>query len=163
MRFRQFTTTIPARISAAPTTIFQSTVSSRKIAPSVTPTGGITYVTNVVRIAPQADKETREVLVDVGIDNLPKSWAIGQRAEVYIETTRKENALMIPQNAVVWRQQQAGVFVVDRGRTYWRQILLGIEGRQNVEVLKGLQPDQVVLIPGSKLPRDGRAVKAIAE
>jgi HlyD family secretion protein len=115
----------------------------------------------VVRIAPQADRETREVLVDVGIDRLPKLWAIGQRAEVYIETARKENVFVIPQRVVVWRQQQPGVFVTDNGRAYWRKIVLGIEGKENVEVVEGLRPGQVVLIPGPKLPRDGRAVKAI--
>jgi HlyD family secretion protein len=117
----------------------------------------------VVRIAPQADSETREVLVDVGIDRLPKLWAIGQRAEVYIETARKENVLVIPQRVVVWRGQQPCVFVIDNGRTYWRKIILGILGKENVEVTKGLQPDQAVLIPGIKLPRDGRAVKVITK
>jgi HlyD family secretion protein len=117
----------------------------------------------VVRIAPQADRETRELLVDVGIDRLPKLWAIGQRAEVHIETARKENVFVIPQRVVVWRQQQPGVFVIDNGRTYWRKIVLGIQGKENVGVAKGLQPNQVVLIPSSKLPRDGRAVKAITK
>jgi HlyD family secretion protein len=117
----------------------------------------------VVRIAPQTDRETREVLVDVGIDRMPNIWAIGQRAEVYIETARKENVSVIPQRVVVWRQQQPGVFVVDNGRTYWRKIVLGIEGKEDVEVVKGLQAGQVVLIPGSKLPRDGRAVKVITK
>jgi HlyD family secretion protein len=115
----------------------------------------------VVRIAPQADRETREVLVDVGIDRLPKLWAVGQRAEVYIETACKEDVFVIPQRALVWRQQQPGVFVIDNGRAYWRKIILGIQGKENVEVAKGLQPDQVVLIPGSKLPRDGKVVKVI--
>jgi len=117
----------------------------------------------VVRIAPQADRETRELLVDVGIDRLPKLWAIGQRAEVYIETASKEGATVIPQRVVVWRQQQPGVFVIDNERTYWRKIILGIQGKEDVEVAKGLQPDQAVLIPGSKLPRDGRAVKVITK
>jgi hypothetical protein len=53
--------------------------------------------------------------------------------------------------------------VIDNGRAYWRKIVLGIEGKENVEVAKGLQPNQVVLIPSSKLPRDGRAVKAITK
>jgi len=117
----------------------------------------------VVRIAPQADRETREVLVDVGIDHLPRLWAIGQRAEVYIETARKENVLVIPQRVVVWRQQQPGVFVVENGKTYWHKIVLGIQGKEKVEVTEGLQAGQVVLIPGSSLPRDGRAVKVITK
>jgi HlyD family secretion protein len=117
----------------------------------------------VVRIAPQADRETREVLVDISIDQMPKIWAIGQRAEVYIETARKENVLVIPQRVVVWRQQQPGVYVIENGRAYWRKIALGIEGRNQVEVKEGLQPGRAVLIPGSKLPREGRAVKAVTK
>jgi len=117
----------------------------------------------VVRIAPQADRETREVLVDVTIDQMPDIWAVGQRAEVYIETVRKENVLVIPQRVVVWRQQQPGVFVIDNGRAYWRKIVLGIQGKEKVEVTEGLQAGQVVLIPGPKPPRDGRAVKAITK
>jgi len=115
----------------------------------------------VVRIAPQADRETRELLVDVGIDRMPDIWAIGQRAEVYIETARKENVMVVPQRVVVWRQQQPGVYMIENGRAYWRKIALGIQGKDNVEVTEALLSGQFVLIPGSKLPRDGRAVKAI--
>jgi HlyD family secretion protein len=117
----------------------------------------------VARISPQADNETREVLVDVAIDHLPQSWAVGQRAEVYIETDRKENAVVIPQRVIVWRQQQPGVFVIENGRTYWRKVALGVQGKDKVEVVHGLQAGQAVLIPGTELPRDGRAVKVMTK
>jgi len=117
----------------------------------------------VVRISPQADSETREVLVDVAIDHLPQSWAVGQRAEVYIETDRKENAVVIPQRVIVWRQQQPGVFVIENGKTYWRKVALGVQGKDKVEVVHGLQAGQAVLIPGTELPRDGRAVKVMTK
>jgi RND family efflux transporter MFP subunit len=117
----------------------------------------------VSRISPQADSETREVLVDVAIDQMPKIWAVGQRAEVYIETSHKENATVIPQRVVVWHQQQPGVFVINNGRAYWSKIVLGIQGKENAEVVKGLQAGQTILIPGINLPRDGRAVKVIAK
>jgi RND family efflux transporter MFP subunit len=117
----------------------------------------------VVRISPQADSETREVLVDVAIDHLPQSWAVGQRAEVYIETDRKENTVVIPQRVIVWRQQQPGVFVIENGRTYWRKVALGVQGKDKVEVVHGLQAGQAVLIPGTELPRDGRAVKVMTK
>ncbi len=113
----------------------------------------------VARISPQADSETREVLVDVTVDRMPEIWAIGQRAEVYIETARKENAVIIPQNVIVWRQGQPGVFVIEDGKAYWRKITTGLEGKENIEVSEGLQAGQMVLVPGVKLPKDGRAVK----
>jgi len=116
----------------------------------------------VARISPQADSETREVLVDVAIDQMPDIWAVGQRVEVYIETARKEDTTVIPQRVIVWRQQP-GVYVIEKGKTYWRKIAIGLEGKDKVEVTQGLQPGQVVLIPDSKLPRDGRAVKVITK
>lgn len=40
----------------------------------------------VSRIGRETDRETRELLVDVRVNELPKNWTIGQRAEVYIQT-----------------------------------------------------------------------------
>ena len=47
------------------------------------------YRGEVARLGRQADRETREFTVDVRVLELPKNWAVGQRAEVYIETARK--------------------------------------------------------------------------
>ena len=40
----------------------------------------------VSRLGREMDRETREFLVDVRVNELPKNWTIGQRAEVYIQT-----------------------------------------------------------------------------
>jgi len=40
----------------------------------------------VSRIGRETDRETREFIVDVRVNELPKNWTIGQRAEVYIQT-----------------------------------------------------------------------------
>lgn len=117
----------------------------------------------VARISPQVDSETRQVLVDVEVDQMPKIWAIGQRAEVYIETARKENAVVIPQNVLVWRKGQPGVFVIEDGKTHWRKVATGVQGKENIEVSEGLQAGQIVLVPGVKLPKDGRAVKVMTK
>jgi len=47
---------------------------------------GYLYSGKVARIAIKVDSETREFIVDVNVNKLPVNWAIGQRAEVYIET-----------------------------------------------------------------------------
>jgi HlyD family secretion protein len=39
----------------------------------------------VSRIGRETDRETREFLVDVRVNELPKNWTIGQRAEVFIQ------------------------------------------------------------------------------
>lgn len=40
----------------------------------------------VSRLGREMDRETREFLVDVRVEQLPANWATGQRAEVYIQT-----------------------------------------------------------------------------
>lgn len=115
----------------------------------------------VARMSPQTDRETREFLVDVSVEQLPKTWAVGQRAEVYIETGRRPDVLMVPQRLVSWREGKAGVMVDSAGKAQWQGILLGLRGRENVEVTDGITLGQVVISapPGAELPRDGRAIR----
>lgn len=43
------------------------------------------YAGVVSRLGREMDRETREFLVDVRVEQLPANWAVGQRAEVYIQ------------------------------------------------------------------------------
>ncbi|HBC87623.1 MAG TPA: efflux RND transporter periplasmic adaptor subunit [Lentisphaeria bacterium] len=115
----------------------------------------------VMRIAPRTDSETREFLVDVGVDQLPKIWAVGQRAEVYIEAARKIGVVLIPQKFIVWRDGQSHVMIDDAGKARWLKISLGLKGRENAEITDGLSEWQIVIgaLPGSDLPAEGRTVK----
>lgn len=120
-----------------------------------------TYAGRVVRMAHQVDRETREFIVDVLVEELPVNWAVGQRAEVYIRTGRRENVLAIPQRMVMWKDGKAMVFVDESGHTRMQPVTLGIRGRDMVEVLSGLKDGQLVISPKNgdvaKL-RDGRAI-----
>ncbi len=42
------------------------------------------YSVRAVRLGREADRETREFIVDVRVREWPENWAVGQRAEVYI-------------------------------------------------------------------------------
>ena len=47
------------------------------------------YCGSVARLGRQADRETREFVVDVSVLELPDNWAVGQRADVFVEVERK--------------------------------------------------------------------------
>jgi HlyD family secretion protein len=109
------------------------------------------YPGRVARLGREADRETREFLVDVRVDELPANWAVGQRAEVFIETGRKTDVLTLPQPFVQWREGRPGVLVHERGRAAWRPVSLGGRGRGVVEVTQGLSPgDQVIRPPDAR-------------
>lgn len=46
---------------------------------------GATATGEVSRLGRESDRETREFLINVRVTELPKNWAIGQRAEVYLQ------------------------------------------------------------------------------
>ena len=120
------------------------------------------YQGEVVRIGKESDRETRELLVDVRVDKLPLQWAVGQRAEVYIETTRKEQALVVPARLISRKKNQPGVFVLEKDRAVWHPVIIGLQGQGKVEILKGLKPnDTVVTLPDPKQNplSDGKRVK----
>ena len=103
----------------------------------------------VARRAPLADRETREFVVDVTPAALPRVWAVGQRAEVYIQTAAKDDALLVPAQAIAWRNGRAGVFTEEAGRARWCGVELGLRGADGVEVVAGLAEGQRVLWPPS--------------
>jgi HlyD family secretion protein len=120
------------------------------------------YVGEVARLGRETDRETREFLVDVRVKVLPKNWAVGQRAEVYVETGRKESTLRLPLRFLSWRGGKPGAFVIERSSAKWRELKLGLRGLESVEVAEGLAAGEVVCKPreANQPLTDGQRVAA---
>ena len=101
----------------------------------------------VVRKSRETDRETREFIVDVAPVKLPDDWSVGQRAEVYIETARKQVEAVIPPEYIVWRDKQPLVFVEVNGRAEQRAVTLGLRSRTGVEIREGITAGETVLVP----------------
>ena len=119
------------------------------------------YPGTVLRLAKQADRETREFVVDVQVSELPEKWAVGQRAEVFIETDRQDEVLTIPLTTLSRRDEQEGVFVAEEWTARWKAVTLGVRGRDSVEVREGLSESEIVLLvpTGQPMLKDGRRVR----
>ncbi|ODU25237.1 MAG: efflux transporter periplasmic adaptor subunit [Verrucomicrobia bacterium SCN 57-15] len=107
------------------------------------------YAGEVARLGREADRETREFVVDVRVKELPENWTIGQRAEVFIQTGHKSNVVVMPAQFVRWRENNPGGFVNDHGTARWRGVTLGLRGSQNVEVTQGLSNGEQIVRPGA--------------
>lgn len=105
------------------------------------------YPGKVARLGRETDRETREFVVDVRLLELPRNWTVGQRAEVYVETARKNDVTLLPADHIVWRDRRAGVFVNASGRASWRAIKVGLRRQDQVEVLEGLTAGEMVVVP----------------
>jgi HlyD family secretion protein len=121
------------------------------------------YAGEVARLGREADRETREFVVDVRVKQLPENWTIGQRAEVLIESGCKTDVLLLPNQFIQWRENKPGVFVHDHGLACWRSISVGLRGAREVEALQGLSTGEQIIrsVEGQKQPlADGQRVYA---
>jgi HlyD family secretion protein len=121
------------------------------------------YDGRLVRLGRESDRETREFLIDVLPSELPASWSVGQRAEVYVEISRKNDVLLLPTEYLLRKAGEQGTYLAIDGKATWRPLELGLRGRQAVQVTAGLQAGDLVVRPlGPKaVPlADGRRVSA---
>ncbi|MCU0720256.1 MAG: efflux RND transporter periplasmic adaptor subunit, partial [Pirellula sp.] len=116
----------------------------------------------VARLGKQSDRETREFTVDVRALKLPETWAIGQRAEVFIETARVDDCVWIPASYLEKHSAEQGVYVHQASVAKWRPLKLGIEGHDTVQVIEGLSTGEVIIKPSQPAAKltEGRKVLA---
>ena len=76
-------------------------------------------------------------------------------ARVKLARSLAESATVIPQDWVVTRREQRGVFVVAENTAVWRDITLGDVIHDRVVVKSGVQPGDRVVITGHRDLVDG--------
>ena len=118
------------------------------------------FLGKVVRIGREADRETREVIVDVELLERPEYWAIGQRAEVYIENGRSEDALTMPLKFCELEGNKGTIFIEQSGVAKVQTVDVILRARDRIAVSNGVNEGDVLLrsSDGAKL-RDGQKVR----
>ena len=120
----------------------------------------------VARFADAVNQETRTMHTEVDVLNVNGTIVEGMYAEVKLTLAKKDNALAVPIQAVNRNGSQTTVLVVNsQDRIEVRDVSLGIEGANRVEVVSGLKPNDRVVIGSQSEFRPGDRVdpKVIAE
>lgn len=93
--------------------------------------------------------------------------APGEGVEVRVELDLRDQALTVPEEALVLGEDGAAVFVAERKAGYLQArrqpIETGARGGGRIEVLRGLSPGDKVIVDGVALLADGARVTEIAE
>ncbi len=112
---------------------------------TITLRSGRMFKGEVVRLNKEADTVTRELEVDVKFAQLPHPLAIGEEAEVDIDTGH-QTALAVPLSAVFTSNGGKGVLVADKGRARFQKIATGLNDGEKIAVLEGLKEGDLVVI-----------------
>jgi HlyD family secretion protein len=113
----------------------------------------------VVRISRTVDPETREFMIELSPDGLPRNWALGQRAFVAIDVVLPPETLVVPLAFVARRDGRAGVWRRVLGRAIWAPIEAGAVSGKYLQMLHGVAPGDVVLDPRGRYTFEAVAIE----
>lgn len=114
-------------------------------------------------IDPQIDPVTRTALVKASVPNNDGKLRVGMFANLDLIVNVREDAVVIPETALMPKDEDVSVFVIDsESKAQPRNVEVGIRMAGLVEITSGLKPGEKVITegfqkigPGSKVaPRD---------
>lgn len=107
--------------------------------------GGIRATGRVSRVSPVVDPQNRMYLAEIVIDNADGALKPGAFAEGSIVLGTSENALMVPQAAVVTFAGVHRVFTVADRKAVEHRVTTGRRADGLIEIVDGLKSDRVVV------------------
>ena len=122
---------------------------------------GRTFQGTITRFSYALDESTKTMATEIEISNPDLALRPGMWAAVEIELQKKENALLIPAEALVIEKNKNSVFVVRDKKALKVALTTGFDDGINVEILKGCGPNDAVIVAGKQSVTDGQKVQAI--
>jgi RND family efflux transporter MFP subunit len=120
---------------------------------------GRTFTGKIVRFSRALDTDTRTMLTEVDVPNPDLVLSPGMYAETMIQLQQKDDTLTLPAQAVVQSGDQAYVLVVDStNHIEKRNVTLGIQTADRMEILSGLHDGERVIASGQANYQSGEAV-----
>lgn len=111
----------------------------------------------VYAVEPSIDRQTRSLTLRARADNPDGQLLPGAFAEVELAVREVENALSVPSLAIVPELGGKKVFVLEEGRAEPRIIETGIRTETRVQITRGLEPGEQVIV--SNIPRLARGIE----
>lgn len=117
----------------------------------------------VSMISPQVDTVTRTFPVEVFVSNEHSKLKPGMYARVEMIMKESKEAIVIPREAVLRSDEGSYVFIVEDNIAKKREVSLGIEKLDKVEISSGINPNDLVVVAGQSRIEDGLRVEVIKE
>ena len=121
------------------------------------------FIGKVYAIDPQVDEQGRAVVVRALIDNSSELMRPGVFARVTLTLNVRDNAMFVPEQALVPIGNKHSVYKIVDGRTRIGAVEIGRRQSGEVEILSGLEPDDVVVTAGQIKLRNGTPVQVVGK
>jgi len=113
----------------------------------------------VTRFSVDVRRDTRTMHTEVDVPNPKRVLMPGVYAEATLTLDRREDVVTVPPEAILPGEERSTVWVVDRwNRVELRDVTVGLETPEAVEVTSGLKGDELVVVGDRSSLRPGEAV-----
>jgi len=121
---------------------------------------GRTWTGKVEYIYPSLNPKTRTLKVRLRFDNADESLKPNMFAKVTIYAQPKSGIIVIPREAVIRATQNRVILSLGKGRFLPREVVIGIESGDWIEISHGLDEGDVVVTSGQFLLDSEASLKA---
>lgn len=119
------------------------------------------FTGGVVQVAPSVDPQTNTVAVRVRLANPDGELKAGIFATARIAVEIHQNALVVPQAALVVEGDETFVFVPQGEKVEKRKVTVGIRDGEQIEITEGLKDNEKVVTQGAYGLGDGTKIKIV--
>jgi RND family efflux transporter MFP subunit len=111
----------------------------------------------ISEVRPQIGLRSRAVDVIIELDN-PGGWRPGGSVTVAVVVDSREQSLTVPPESIVRRPSGIVVYSITDSTAHQREVVLGVQTSDWVEILHGLEPGDTVVRKGAGFLIDGVTV-----
>ena len=119
---------------------------------------GKTFDATITRYSNALDDSTKTMLAEIEVPNKNHELRPGMYATAVISVEQKDNALLIPADALIVEKIRKSVFTVVDNKAKKVPVKVGFSDEKAVEILDGLPPDKPVITVGKQNLNDGQPV-----
>jgi len=123
---------------------------------------GTTYEGTVYAIDPAHDPNGRAVILRARLPNRDGLLRSGMFARVTLLIEERQDAIIVPETALVPVGRDHFVFRVVDGKALQTKVKIGQRRQGQVEIIDGLSRDGIIVTEGTVKVRDGAAVRPVA-
>ena len=122
---------------------------------------GVVIPARVTAVAPTGDARAHTFDARIEPEAQDERLLPGMYAQVQVIAAQKNDAILVPREAVVQQGLRTVVFVNDNGRASARQVELGMADDKSTEIVSGLAPGEQIVVVGQAGLRDGAAIQVV--
>ena len=154
----------PLRVAfSVPETLLPKVQPGQEISISVDAYPGDTFTGRITAVAPKSEVQGHSLEVRAKLPNGELKLRPGLFVRIDVSLGVKQNAIVIPEQAIWPVGQNKIVYVVEDGKAFQRTVRIGERKPGAVEILDGLAAGEIIVTAGQMKLFEGASVQAAGE